>query len=72
MNTNKFGRYLTTVPTHIWWLADKVEEARKRKHAKTTADAIDNLERLYRLKERSVITEEEFQEHLSFFQIPNS
>lgn len=62
MEINKLSRYLTTVPLCAWWLTDKIEAHRRKKRAKTDADAIDNLERLYRLKERGVISEEEFQE----------
>ena len=62
MSINDFGRYLTTVPLCAWWLTDRIEAHRRKKHAKTDADAIDNLERLYRLKERGVISEDEYQE----------
>ena len=62
MKTTKNGKFLTTVPTITWWLSDKIEERRRKKRAKNGADAIDNLERLYRLKERGAISEEDFQE----------
>ena len=57
-----FGRYLTTVPLCVWWIADKMEECRKKKRAIHGADVIDNLKRLHRLKERGAISEEDFQE----------
>ena len=62
MKTTKNGKFLTTVPTITWWLSDKIEERRRKKRAKNGADAIDNLERLYRLKERGAISEEDFNE----------
>ena len=62
MQMTKEGRFLTTVPLFAWWLSDKIEERRRKKHAKNGADTIDNLERLYRLKERGAISEDDFQE----------
>ena len=62
MKPTKDGKFLTTVPTITWWLSDKIEERRRKKRAKNGADAIDNLERLYRLKERGAISEEDFNE----------
>lgn len=62
MKPTKDGKFLTTVPAITWWLSDKIEECRRKKLAKTGADAIGNLERLYRLKERGAISEDDFQE----------
>ena len=58
----KEGRFLTTVPLFTWWLADKIEDRCRTKRYRNGVDAIDNLERLHRLKERGVISEEDFQE----------
>lgn len=54
------GRGLSTVPTFVWKIVDWYEDKKMRRRTKAGADAIDNLQRLYRLKERGVITEEEF------------
>ena len=62
MKTTKDGKFLTTVPAITWWLSDKIEEHRLKKRARYGVDAIDNLERLYRLKERGAISEDDFQE----------
>ena len=62
MKQTKHGRYLTTVPVISWWLSDRLEERRRKKRTRIEANAIDNLERLHRLKERGVISEEDFQE----------
>ena len=62
MKTTKSGRLLTTIPVFSWWLSDKIEKRQRKKRAKCGSDAIDNLERLYRLKERGAISEEDFHE----------
>jgi len=62
MKPTKDGKFLTTVPAITWWLSDKIEERRRKKRARNGVDAIDNLERLYRLKERGAISEEDFNE----------
>lgn len=62
MKTTKDGKFLTTVPVFAWWLSDKIEERYRKKRARTGVDAIDNLERLYRLKKRGAISEDDFQE----------
>ena len=62
MKTTKCGKFLTTVPVITWWLSDKIEAHRRKKRARNGVDAIDNLERLHRLKERGAISEEDFQE----------
>ena len=62
MKITKEGRMVTTVPGITWWISDKIEELRRKKRLKNGVDAIDNLERLYRLKERGAISEKDFQE----------
>ena len=62
MKTTEKGRFFTTVPTLAWWEADKLEKHRRKKKGKAAADAIDNLERLYRLKERGAISDSDFEE----------
>ena len=62
MDTEKVRRYLTTVPLSVWWIVDKLEAHQRKHRARQGADAIDNLERLYKLKEKGVLTEEEFTE----------
>lgn len=62
MDKTNLKRYLTTVPTSVWWLSDRLAARRKKRQAKHDADAIDNLERLHRLKECGVITEKEYDE----------
>ena len=62
MKMTKDGKFLTTVPVFTWWLSDKIEERHRKKRAKYGVDAIDNLERLHRLKERGTISEDDFQE----------
>ena len=62
MKTTEKGKFLTTVPTITWWISEKIEKRRRKKYGKYSADAIDNIERLYRLKERGAISEEDFSE----------
>ena len=62
MKTTKTGKFLTTVPVLTWWLSDKLEERHRKKRARNGVDAIDNLERLHRLKERGAISEDDFLE----------
>ena len=62
MKTTKDGKFLTTVPVFTWWLSDKIEERHRKKRAKYGVDAIDNLERLHQLKEKGILTPEEFAE----------
>lgn len=56
------GRGLSTVPTFVWRIADWIEDKKMKRRSKKDADAIENLQRLYRLKERGVISEDEFTE----------
>ena len=60
--SSEHGKFLSTVPTLTWWLSDKIENHKRKKRAKYGVDAIDNIERLYRLKEHGAITEQDFQE----------
>lgn len=62
MRLNNNGKFFTTVPAFSWWVTDKLEQHRRKKKGKADADAIDNLERLYRLKERGAISESDFEE----------
>lgn len=62
MEKIKLGRYLTTVPLSAWWITDKIWERQKKKRATHDADVIDNLERLYRLKDRGAISEKDYEE----------
>lgn len=63
MKIQKMGKYLTTGGNpFIWWVSNKIETRQRRKRAKVGADAIDNLERLHRLKERGAISEDDYQE----------
>ena len=62
MKKPKDGKLSTTVPIITWWLSDKIEEHRRKKLTRKGFDAIDNLERLHRLKQRGAISEEDFQE----------
>lgn len=57
MNTN-----LTTVPVGITWLMNKLVTRKQKSQAVADANTIDNLERLYQLKEKGILTEEEFAE----------
>lgn len=60
MSLNNNGKIFSTVPAFSWWVTDKLEKHRRKKKGKV--DAIDNLERLYRLKERGAISESDFEE----------
>ena len=62
MMSTERGKFLSTVPALTWWLSDKIENHKRKKRAKYGVDAIDNIERLYRLKEHGAITEQDFQE----------
>lgn len=62
MSINKDGRFFTTVPPFVWWVSDKIEARKRKKRTKAGTDAIDNIERLYRLKERGAISDADFDE----------
>lgn len=53
---------LTTVPLGISWLVSKLVARQQKRQAEADANTINNLERLYQLKEKGVLTEEEFEE----------
>ena len=56
------GRGLSTVPTFVWRIVDWYEDKKLKRSTKAGSDAIDNLQRIYRLKEKGVISEDEFLE----------
>ena len=58
-NTGKAAAVASAV---TWWLSDKIHKRHRQKYAANGADAIDNIERLYRLKKRGAISEEEFEQ----------
>ena len=53
---------LTTGSVGISWLVSKLVARQQKRQAAAAADAIDNLERLHQLKEKGVLTNEEFAE----------
>lgn len=53
---------LTTGPVGVSWLVSKLMARQQRRQAAADADTIDNLERLHQLKEKGIMTEEEFTE----------
>ena len=53
---------LTTVPVGISWLVGKLVTRQQKRQAEADANTIDNLERLHQLKEKGVLTNEEFEE----------
>lgn len=53
---------LTTGPVGVSWFVSKIVARQQKRQAAADADAIDNLERLYQLKEKGVLTNEEFAE----------
>lgn len=56
----KVERILTTIPVGVWQLCDKLEKRINKKKGKLNADALGNIERLYKLKKTGAISEEEF------------
>ena len=60
--SEKSGKAAAVVSAAAWWLSDKIHRRHRKKHAAYGADAIDNIERLYRLKKRGAISEADFQE----------
>ena len=52
---------LTTIPVGVSWLVSKLV-AHQQKVAKHDADTINNIERLYHLKESGIITQSEYDE----------
>ena len=55
MKTNQ-----TTVPVGVGWLVSKIIARQQKRQALADADTIDNLERLHKLKEKGILTNEEF------------
>lgn len=53
---------LTTGPVGIGWLVGKLIARQQKRQALADADTIDNLARLHQLKEKGVLTPEEFEE----------
>ena len=53
---------LTTVPVGVSWLVSKLVARQQKRQAEVDANTIDNLARLYQLKEKGILTEEEFNE----------
>ena len=51
---------LTTVPVGVSWLVSKLVARQQKHRALENADTIDNLERLHKLKEKGILTNEEF------------
>ena len=51
---------LTTVPVGVSWLVSKLVARQQKRQALADADTIDNLERLYKLKEKGILTNDEF------------
>ena len=62
MKETRQGKPFGTVRAIAWWVSDKHEAHKRKKRAKFGADAIENIERLYRLKERGAISEADFEE----------
>lgn len=53
---------LTTVPVGVSWLVSKLVARQQKRQALADANTINNLERLHQLKEKGILTEEEFTE----------
>ena len=53
---------LTTVPVGVSWLVSKLVARQQKRQAEADANTINNLERLHQLKEKGVLTNEEFEE----------
>lgn len=51
---------LTTGPVGIGWLLSKLVERQQKRPALADADTIDNLALLHQLKEKGILTDEEF------------
>ena len=52
----------STAHSGISWLISKLVTRQQKRQAAADANTIDNLERLYHLKEKGVLTQEEFEE----------
>ena len=53
---------LTTGPVGIGWLVSKLVARQQKRQVLADADTMDNLARLHQLKEKGVLTPEEFEE----------
>ena len=53
---------LTTVPVGVSWLVSKFVARQQKRQALADANTIDNLAQLFQLKEKGILTEEEFAE----------
>lgn len=53
---------LTTGPVGVGWLVSKLVARQQKRQALADADTIDNLARLRQLKEKGILTPEEFAE----------
>lgn len=53
---------LTTGPVGVSWLVSKLVARQQKRQAAADADTIANLERLHQLKEKGILTDEEFAE----------
>ena len=53
---------LTTGPIGVSWLVSKLVARQQKQQAEADANAIDNLERSYQLKEKGVLNDVEFEE----------
>ena len=52
----------SVVDGSVKWLSGRIEKAIRKKKAKTDSDVFDNLEKLHKLKEQGVITDEDYGE----------
>lgn len=53
---------LTTVPVGVSWLVSKLVARQQKRQAVADANTIDNLDRLYQLKVKGVLSDDEFEE----------
>ena len=53
---------LITVPVGVSWLVSKLVTRQQKRQTVVDANTIDNLEKLHQLKEKGILTEEEFAE----------
>ena len=53
---------LSTVPVGVSWLVSKLVARQQKRQALVAADTIENLARLHQLKEKGILTPEEFAE----------
>lgn len=60
--SKKVGKAAAVASAVTWLLSGKTHKRHRKKRAVHDADAIDNIERLYRLKKRGAISEEDFEQ----------